>query len=682
MNPHTPTRSSRRPKSVNDFPSMLGGESPTSSPDRSRPAWVPHRAAGGERSGIDPSSVPGKQRAGTTASKKPVSAEPPNSLGGIMRESGLSKPKLRRYLTTFGVYPESFRALVWRYLLSLPENRAAHDAFVAQGVHPAFATFRDAFPIRAPALAEATHRVLSALAHWSPLFAGNIEYLPHLVFPLVKVAHRDTVVALELVLTVIRNFCQKWWEYFPNAPIETLEFVDDALARFDPALHAHLHAAAGAPAHVYAWPMLTSLFSECLTRDAWLRVWDHLVTAAVTGPLPPPGTTETGKRVSLKILPPPTYMYLFVVAFLRHFRVALMQLASPAAVRDWVTTPRPLSEAAVLKSMHAMARAMSSDPTSRPRPPPPGPETPGLAVRPPTAAELGAASFALFTPFTPLPHPSPGTPPSAAAGTYPVFSGFPTAVVAYATSLHARLRHDEATVLRARRALRDVATLRADLDRDAHAWRAAESRSARAMRAWWDHVLATEARAWEKTRTARAEVRGAHVAAMRAVAQARAGYAAEAEARAEETARTLAGAAARAAALAELRARDREEDEEVNGLRSAWDQRWTELKRAREEAATVERERMAQVVDKIGKMAEAAEGGSMASPTRGDGLEEELPWMVPKRSPVKTKPARPLAPSPSASSPRAWSEYGARHHRPASASLAAASPRSRPAFWC
>ena len=29
---------------------------------------------------------------------------------------------------------------------------------------------------------------------------------------------------------------------------------------------------------VYAWPLLKTMFSEVLSRDEWLRVWDHIVS--------------------------------------------------------------------------------------------------------------------------------------------------------------------------------------------------------------------------------------------------------------------------------------------------------------------------------------------------------------------------------------------------------------------
>ena len=49
-------------------------------------------------------------------------------------------------------------------------------------------------------------RVLSALAYWSPIFEG-LEYLPSLVFPFVKVFEGDLFSGVEVVMTVLSEFC-------------------------------------------------------------------------------------------------------------------------------------------------------------------------------------------------------------------------------------------------------------------------------------------------------------------------------------------------------------------------------------------------------------------------------------------------------------------------------------------
>ena len=117
-------------------------------------------------------------------------------------------------------------------------------------------------------------RVLSALAHWSPIF-GETDYLPMLVFPFVKLFQNNQLVCFEIVATLLStciassccdctclaaklstalvsrwklytvvfslpvNWCQHWFEYFPNPPINMLGLVENVLAHHDKQLLQH-----------------------------------------------------------------------------------------------------------------------------------------------------------------------------------------------------------------------------------------------------------------------------------------------------------------------------------------------------------------------------------------------------------------------------------------------------------
>ncbi|KNE72852.1 hypothetical protein AMAG_20586 [Allomyces macrogynus ATCC 38327] len=468
-----------------------------------------------------------------------------------MHARGLDRRRLERFLSHFGAFPDQFRPLVWRYLARLPENRAAYDAFVAQGPHPAYGDrFAVHFPIKSPQLATATQGVLSALAHWAPLFA-HVEYLPHLVFPFVKVFARDTLSALEMVVTVIVNYCQKWWEYYPNPPLECLELVDDMLARFDPGLHAHLHA----KARTGAAELRVANFAVVVRRRSR--------SGSKASPL-----LDTSPRFASAPLLPPVYMY-------------LAHLQGPSTTSTSTSTPA----------------------------------TAGLIGQPLSGYELRLESEGMFLPYAPLPRVP--TDPTAAAAAYPVFTGYPVAMVAYASKLHARLRADEAAYLRARRAARDLADLRSQLTADAKSWTRAETRAQAAMAAWWDDVLRLEARHLERARSARAAVRAQYADAMRAVVQARADAADQHAVSAHERGATLAKAAARAAALADVRARDAQEDVELDELKRQWDERWRDLRRVRHASERDDRVRMGRLVEKLNRMAEmdggdTGEGGVVA----------------------------------------------------------------------
>nr|KAJ3421654.1 TBC1 domain member 31 [Polyrhizophydium stewartii] len=182
---------------------------------------------------------------------------------------------------------------------SLPENRAGYEALLDQGVHPVFKDFRKRFPLRSDRAAKSMERVLSCLAFWSPIFE-NLEYLPSMVFPFVMLFSNDMFSGFEVAMTVIINWCQKWWDYYPNPPIDCLDMTEDMIAYHDPELLAHF-VKYKVTSQVYAWSMMKTLFTEQFSRPDWLRLWDHLLTQ------------------------PPSFMYHFVVAYILAFRAALLE---------------------------------------------------------------------------------------------------------------------------------------------------------------------------------------------------------------------------------------------------------------------------------------------------------------------------------------------------------------------
>ena len=118
-------------------------------------------------------------------------------------------------------------------------------------------------------------RVLSAIAHWCSLFA-EVDYLPAFVFPFVKYFQNNQLVAFEMVTTILCkkngnnynhytsyrslflpffsplstflcslhffpvNWCDQWFNYFPNPPFNILTMVENILSYHDPHLLHHL----------------------------------------------------------------------------------------------------------------------------------------------------------------------------------------------------------------------------------------------------------------------------------------------------------------------------------------------------------------------------------------------------------------------------------------------------------
>ncbi|OWK04287.1 TBC1D31, partial [Cervus elaphus hippelaphus] len=118
------------------------------------------------------------------------------------------------------------------------------------------------------------YRTLSALAHWSTIFSDT-PYLPLLAFPFVKLFQNNQLICFEVVATLIINWCQHWFEYFPNPPINILSMIENVLAFHDKELLQHFinH---DVTSQLYAWPLLETVFSEVLTREEWLKLFDNV----------------------------------------------------------------------------------------------------------------------------------------------------------------------------------------------------------------------------------------------------------------------------------------------------------------------------------------------------------------------------------------------------------------------
>ncbi|XP_040481963.1 TBC1 domain family member 31 isoform X3 [Ursus maritimus] len=187
---------------------------------------------------------------------------------------GLNKKRLQILLKGYGEYPTKYRMFIWRSLLQLPENHTAFSSLEDKGVHVAFLNLQKKYPIKSRKLLRVLQRTLSALAHWSAIFSET-PYLPLLAFPFVKLFQNNQLICFEVVATLIINWCQHWFEYFPNPPINILSMIENVLAFHDKELLQHFidH---DITSQLYAWPLLETIFSEVLTREEWLKLFDNV----------------------------------------------------------------------------------------------------------------------------------------------------------------------------------------------------------------------------------------------------------------------------------------------------------------------------------------------------------------------------------------------------------------------
>ncbi|XP_066540081.1 TBC1 domain family member 31 [Hoplias malabaricus] len=305
----------------------------------------------------------------------------------------LSKKRLRSLLKTFGEYPEKYRMFIWRSLLRLPENHTAFSSLTDKGVHSAYLCLQERYPIKSHRLQRGLQRILSALAHWSAIF-GETEYLPLVAFPFVKLFQNNPLVCFEVVATVIVNWCQHWFEYFPNPPLNILSMVENVLAHHDKELLQHF-VDFGVTSQLYAWPLLETLFSEVLTREEWLKLFDNVFTNH------------------------PSFLLMSVVAYVTCSRAPLLHCTQKEDFEYFFHHRNNLDIDAMLKEAYRLMET--------------------------TPADLHPSS--MLSEFEPLTH-----------GQYPVFNKYPTFIVEYQSQERERIRQQEVEYLRERQALQDLRT--------------------------------------------------------------------------------------------------------------------------------------------------------------------------------------------------------------------------------
>ncbi|NXT11866.1 TBC31 protein, partial [Prunella fulvescens] len=298
---------------------------------------------------------------------------------------GLNKKRLQALLKGFGEYPAKYRMFVWRSLLQLPENHLAFSSLIERGIHSAFVNIQKEYPIKSGKLLRVLQRTLSALAHWSAIFAET-PYMPLLAFPFVKLFQNNQLICFEVVATVVVNFCQHWFEYFPNPPVNVLGMMENVLAHHDKELLQHL-IKYNVTSQVYAWPLLETLLSEVLTREEWLKAFDNIFSNH------------------------PSYFLMIVIAYVICSRAPLLHCNQAADFEYFFHHRNNVDINVVIKEAYHLMEATPLD------------------IHPQH----------MLDDFTPLPK-----------GQYPVFNKYPTFVTNYQAQKWEKIRQDEIEYLRER----------------------------------------------------------------------------------------------------------------------------------------------------------------------------------------------------------------------------------------
>lgn len=317
----------------------------------------------------------------------------------------LNTDRLKAILKGYGEYPNKYRMFIWRSILRLPENHTAYAALVDKGTHPAYSKIHEDYPVKSRKLLRILQRILSALAHWSPIF-GETQYLPVLAFPFVKLFQNNHLVCFEILTTFMVNWGAHWFEYFPNPPINILAMIENVLAYHDKYLLEHF-VKYGVTSQIYAWPLLETLFSEVLTRDEWLMLFDNVFTNH------------------------PSFLLMVVVAYAMSARGPLMQCVELDDFRYFYHHRNAVDVRRVLKEAYRLMEATPED--IHPR-----------------------GSLEDFKPLT--------------VGQYPVFNKYPKFIVDYQVQERERIRQEELDYMRQKQVSLEMQKETARKQQEEEAW--------------------------------------------------------------------------------------------------------------------------------------------------------------------------------------------------------------------
>ncbi|TDH72853.1 hypothetical protein CCR75_008940 [Bremia lactucae] len=215
-------------------------------------------------------------------------------------EIEVNRTRLVGSLKINGKFPKKYRVLVWRFLLRLPKNEDAFRSLVAKGKHPNFARLKDHYPLQDSRTFRRLHRILSAIAYYCPAF-GVVSYLPAVVYPFVKIFRQNDLAAFEASVSVLIHWCDNFLISLPYPPVFAMSAIETDLARRDSQLFDHF-TRYQVTSETYAWTLLKTVFTEVLSENEWMCVWDHFFAYSDT----------------------PQLIYVAVLAYLSYYRTALL----------------------------------------------------------------------------------------------------------------------------------------------------------------------------------------------------------------------------------------------------------------------------------------------------------------------------------------------------------------------
>nr|NP_611973.2 uncharacterized protein Dmel_CG16896 [Drosophila melanogaster]AAF47284.2 uncharacterized protein Dmel_CG16896 [Drosophila melanogaster]AAO41463.1 LD44910p [Drosophila melanogaster]AOQ13913.1 CG16896-PA [synthetic construct] len=208
--------------------------------------------------------------------KQPNPLPPCSVGGGVSKELRdlLNPQRLKTMLKEYGCYPEKYRYLIWTSLLDLPCNGPQFQELIKLGAPLLVRNRAKKLKIRNDHQRRVVIKIWSCLAQWCKVLA-HADFMPHLIFPFVKRMPKNSLVCFELIATLVLNHFQLCFEFHPLPPSNYLAMCENILQHCDEQLCKFYKSQEMLPKD-FAWPLLSTAFSEVLEEEQWLSLWDNI----------------------------------------------------------------------------------------------------------------------------------------------------------------------------------------------------------------------------------------------------------------------------------------------------------------------------------------------------------------------------------------------------------------------
>ncbi|RLN93308.1 hypothetical protein BBJ28_00002099 [Nothophytophthora sp. Chile5] len=221
---------------------------------------------------------------------------------------------------------------------------------------------------------------------------GEVSYLPAVVYPFIKIFQENDLAAFEASISVMLHWCGDFLVSLPYPPVFVLSALEKELERKDAQLYDHF-LQYGVTPEAFAWSLLKTIFTEVLSEDEWLCLWDHLLTYPDT----------------------PQLLFVAVLAYLAYFRTALLAASDLFSIEQFFHQQNAINVQKFVQLMMNLREKLDLSKFS-------------LTQDSTEASSSGGGR----APYWPLPR-----------GQYPAFAHYPRFVVDFQISVRAELEHKQ-----------------------------------------------------------------------------------------------------------------------------------------------------------------------------------------------------------------------------------------------